>query len=99
MKQGETFLRAYRLANDDGSPISLAGWVLRSSVSKGATTVSLTVTVLDSPNGEFQVSAVPTVTLVWAKGEWRHDVRLEDSLGVVVYSETKTFGVEEAITP
>jgi len=99
VKAGETFLRSYSLSEDDGSPVNLTGWVITSAVSKGTTTVICAVVVTDAPNGAFEVSVPSATTRTMVLGEWQHDVRITDPLGVVVYSQTQRFQLEAPITP
>lgn len=89
IEQGSTFEWEIQVLDTDGTtPLSLAGFLIRSMIRKkyedAAATETFTVTITNESNGIFVLSLSATETAAIAKGRYVYDVELEDINGKVV---------------
>lgn len=84
--QGTDFSITLDLSADDGSAINVAGYSLSSSIRKSYyssnVTANLTVSVLDTANGNIRLSMNSATTTNIKAGRYLYDVKMVDSSNV-----------------
>lgn len=84
--QGTDFSITLDLSADDGSAINVAGYSLSSSIRKSYyssnVTANLTVTVVDTANGNIRLSMNSATTTNIKAGRYLYDVKMVDSSNV-----------------
>jgi hypothetical protein len=84
--QGTDFSYSLDLSEDDNSPINIADYTFSSSIRKSyyssSVTANLTVTILDSANGNVQISMNSATTANIKAGRYLYDVKMKDDNNV-----------------
>lgn len=84
--QGTDFSYALDLSNDDGTGLNVASYTFTSSIRKSyyssSVTANLTVTVIDSANGNVQISMNSATTSNIKAGRYLYDVKMIDDANV-----------------
>jgi hypothetical protein len=97
-KRGDTLEWVVSLTQNN-SPVDISGWTITSQVRQDTTLVaSLTVTVVNAANGEFNLSATPVQTAGWALGSHSVDIEFINPSGFVVSSQTFVLQLVRDIT-
>lgn len=85
--QGADFNFTLDLTNDDGTPINVANYTITSSIRKSyyssSVTANLTVTVLNTANGNLSLSMNSATTTKIKAGRYLYDVKMKDSANSV----------------
>lgn len=90
-KQGDTLEWVITLT-ESGAVADITDWTIRAHIRQNDTLISaLTVTMTDTPNGVFVLSATAAQTDTWSAGSHSCDIEFTDSSGEVF--STETFGV------
>ena len=90
-KQGDTLEWVITLTENE-STVDITDWSIRAHIRQNDTLISaLVVTLTDSPNGVFVLSATAAQTDTWSAGSHSCDIEFTDSSGEVF--STETFGV------
>ena len=94
--QGSTFESTIDLVTDDGAVINVAGYVFTGQIRKSYystnPTANLTLTIVDSANGNVKVSISAANTANIKAGRYLYDIKMTDT------SNTVTRLVEGVIT-
>lgn len=97
-KRGDTLEWVVSLTQD-AVVVDITDWTITSQIRQETTlTETLTVTVVDAPNGKFNLSATPTQTNLWALGSHSVDIEFIDVGGFVVSSQTFTLQLVRDVT-
>ena len=97
-KRGDTLEWVVTLTQD-GAAVDITGWTITSQVRQDDTLIqSLTVTVVDAANGNFNLSATAAETAAWALGTHSVDIEFINLDSFVVSSQTFTLQLVKDIT-
>lgn len=97
-KRGDTFFLANRLTQD-GAPIDLTGWSVRSHVRDGDTLVkALTYAVVLAADGQYSLTAAPADTEDWPVKTLHCDIEYTSPGGTVTSTETFLIVVIKDVT-
>ena len=84
--QGTDFSFTLDIANDDGTPVNVAGYTLTSSIRKSYysidPTANMVVTVLSAANGNLQLSMNSATTTNIKAGRYLYDVKMVSNANV-----------------
>ena len=84
--QGTDFSFTLDIANDDGTPVNVAGYTLTSSIRKSYystnPTANMVVTVLTAANGNLQLSMNSATTTNIKAGRYLYDVKMKSDANV-----------------
>lgn len=104
LKAGDTLLQDGSYTEDNGTPVNLTGSLLTAQVrsvdggSPAGLLASLTITITNAVLGQFTLGATATQTGAWPPGRYTCDLRVEDSGGSVLHSESFGVWVQPAVT-
>lgn len=98
-KRGAVFYEPLRRINPEtGAVIAMApGTQVFSRVRSGGVSWDLTATLIDGPNGDYAISALPTLTETWSVARLEGDVRFGTSADRQ-FSMTFYINVEDSIS-
>lgn len=84
--QGTDFSFTLDIANDDGTPVNVAGYTLTSAIRKSYystnATANMVVTVLTAANGNLQLSMNSATTTNIKAGRYLYDVKMVSDANV-----------------
>jgi hypothetical protein len=99
-KRGQTFSFSGSITNN-GAAWPIDGYTLEADIRNQTNfefVQSLTCTILDAATGKISISAIPTDTIKWLVMPHLMDVRLTDTAGNVLISNTIEIDVLDACT-
>lgn len=97
-KQGDTLEWVITLT-EGGVVADITDWSIRAHIRQNDTLISaLTVTLTDSSNGVFVLSATAAQTDTWSAGTHSCDIEFTDSSGEVFSTETFSVTILEDIS-
>jgi len=86
--QGTNFQTNMDLKNDDGTPMSVAGYTftgqLRKSYYSTNPTANLVISILDGPNGNLSITMNSAVTANINPGRYVYDIKMMDTSDVTI---------------
>ncbi len=99
-KRGDEFAFDFQAFDDEsGLPVDLTGMTITSAVRLRGFLDTLTVTVIDAPNGEYRLSAPASQTALWPVAKLASDVKFDAGAGHVRRTITFHIEVDEEVTP